>query len=140
MPEPDWALLGRHLYDALGVVARERSDLHGDDAYGEALRLVTAAGLLVTLEAHRAAVAEADRVADGNRVLLEAAHRDRLAEAAERQRPVDRQIAEALAGLADELRAKAGREPAQPPRAARCAARGRLARGAGCATVRRREA
>lgn len=33
----DWATLGRRLYEELGRVARERADLNGDEAYGEAL-------------------------------------------------------------------------------------------------------
>ncbi len=89
------------------MVARERLDLHGDAAYGEALRMVVDAGHLVTVEAHRAAVARADRVAEGNRMLVEMAHRDRLAEVSELRRTMDRQVADRMAGLADELRVKA---------------------------------
>lgn len=91
-PEMDWAILGRKLYDALGFVARERLDLHGNAAYGEALRMVVQAGHLVTVEDRRAAMARSDSVAEGNRMLGEMAHRDRLA------------------GLADEVRAKARHE------------------------------
>jgi len=108
--DTDWLALGRELYDALGVVARERLDLHGDAAYGEALRMTVAAGRLVTVEAHRAAVARSDRVAEGNRVLIEMAERRRLAEVSELRRTMSREIAERLAGLADEVRARAERE------------------------------
>ncbi len=106
----DWTTLGPDLRDALGVVARERLDLHGDAAYGEGLRMVVDAGHLVSVEAHRAAVARSDRVAEGNRVLAEMAHPDRLAEASELRHAMDRHLADRMAGLADELRAKAERE------------------------------
>ncbi len=64
----------------------------------------------MTVEAHRAAVARSDRVALGNCVLVEMAHRDRLAEVSALRRTMDRQIAEWMAGLADEVRARGERE------------------------------
>lgn len=110
MPETDWTALGQHLGRALGVVARERLDLHGDAAYGEALRLVAAGRLLVTMEEHRAEVARVTSVADWNREQAESERRKRLAEVSELRRTVDRQVAERMAGLAGEVRAKAARE------------------------------
>jgi hypothetical protein len=108
--ETDWPGLGEQLYLALGVVAHERGDLNGPAAYGEALRMLVEAGHLVTVVACREAVAEVERVAEGNRELIEIAHRDHLTEVTALRRTVDRQVAERLAGLADEVRAKAGRE------------------------------
>ena len=110
MPETDWTVLGQHLGRALGIVARERLDLHGDAAYGEALRLVAAARLLVPMEEHRVEVASVASVADRNREQAESERRTRLSEMSELRRTVDRQVAERMAGPADELRAKAERE------------------------------
>jgi hypothetical protein len=106
----DWKSLGRRLYDALGVVARERLDLHGDAAYGEALRMVAAARQLVTMEVHQAEVTRVASVADWNREQAESERCRHLADVSELRQTVDRQVAECMAGLADELRAKAARE------------------------------
>jgi hypothetical protein len=110
MPETDWTVLGQHVSRALGVVAHERLDLHGAAAYGEALRLVVAARLLVTMEMHEAEVAGVASVADWNRAQAESERRRRLADVAELRRTMERQVADRMAGLADELRAKAERE------------------------------
>ena len=110
MTASDWTVLGQHLCRALGVVAHERLDLHGDAAYGEALRIVAAARLLVTMEEHRAEVARVASVADWNREQADAERRRRLAEVSELRRTMDRQVAERMAGLADELRVKAVHE------------------------------
>jgi hypothetical protein len=106
----DWTLLGQHFGRALGVVAHERLDLHGDAAYGEALRMVAAARHLVTMDEHRAEVARVASVADWNREQAESERRRRLADVSELRRTVDRQVARRMAGLADELRVKAERE------------------------------
>ena len=110
MPDTDWTVVGRHFGRALGVVAHERLELHGDAAYGEALRLVAAARLLVTMQEHRAEVARVASVADWNREQAEAERLGRLAEVSELRHTVDRQVAERMAGLADELSVKAERE------------------------------
>jgi hypothetical protein len=109
-PEADWLALGQHFGRALGVVAWERLDLHGAAAYGEALRLVAAARCLVSMEEHRAEVARVASVADWNREQAEAERRKRLADLAESRRTMDRQVAERMAGLADEVRARGERE------------------------------
>ena len=109
-PETDWTVLGQHLGRALGVVAHERLNLHGAGAYGEALRLVAAARFLVTIEEHRAEVARVASVADWNREQAEAERRRRLADVSQLRRTVDRQVADRMARLADDLRAKAERE------------------------------
>lgn len=108
--ETDWTALGQRLGRALGVVAHERLDLHGDQAYGEALRLVVASHLLVTMEEHEAEVARVASVADWNREQAESERRRRLADVSELRRTMDRQVADRMASLAEELRAKAGRE------------------------------
>jgi hypothetical protein len=108
--ETDWLALGQHLGRALGVVAHQRLDLHGDAAYGEALRMVAAARHLVPMDEHRAEVARVASVADWNREQAEAARRERLAEVSELRRTVDCQVADRMAVLADELRVKAERE------------------------------
>ena len=110
MPETDWTALGQHLGRALGVLARERLDLHGDAAYGEALRAVVTNRLLVTMEQHQAEVAKVASVADWNRQQAESERRRRLSEMSELRRIVDSQVTERMAGLAHELRAKAERE------------------------------
>jgi hypothetical protein len=102
--------LGQQFGYALGVVARERLDLHGDAAYGEAPRLVAAARLLVTMEKHGEEVARVASVADWNCEQAESERRRRLADVSELQRTMDRQVAERMAGLAEELRAKAAGE------------------------------
>ena len=110
MPETDWTALGQHLGRALGVVARERLDLCGDAAFSEALRLFAAGGQLVTMDAHRAEVERVASVADWNREQAESERRTRIADVSELRRTMDRQVAERMAGLADELRARAERE------------------------------
>jgi hypothetical protein len=107
MAEEDWGHLGRLLYDALGVVARE-SDLCGDAAYGEALRRLVERGHLVARSAHLEELAQLGSVIEGNNSLSELHERTHLEEMAALRQATEGQLAELRGGVADELRAKAG--------------------------------
>jgi hypothetical protein len=110
----DWTALGRRLYLELGRVARERVDLSGDEAYGEALRTAVERRL-IPAEEHERAV---DDARSAGRFEINQARREG-AETAARNATHE---ADLRRTLAEELRRMADCLPVQRARGMRAAA------------------